>query len=53
MGLSIGGVSFVGLSIAGVSLMMLPFAVIWSVIALWLGRDYKRKALALKVKGIE
>jgi AAA family ATP:ADP antiporter len=53
MGLSIGGVSFVGLSIAGVSLMMLPFAVIWSVIALWLGRDYKRKALALKVKGVE
>jgi AAA family ATP:ADP antiporter len=53
MGLSIGGVSFVGLSIAGVSLAMLPFAVIWSVIALWLGRDYKRKALALKEQGVE
>jgi hypothetical protein len=27
--------------------------VIWSVIALWLGRDYKRKALALKEQGVE
>ncbi len=53
MGLTIGGVSFVGLSITGVSLVMLPFAVIWSVIALWLGREYKRKALALKEKGVE
>jgi len=42
-----------GLGIAGVSLMMLPFAVIWCVIALWLGRDYKRQALALKEKGVE
>jgi AAA family ATP:ADP antiporter len=53
MGVSIGGFSFVGLSIAGVSLVMLPFAVIWSVISLWLGREYKRKALALNEKGIK
>jgi AAA family ATP:ADP antiporter len=52
-GLSIGGFLFVGLGIAGVSVAMLPFAVIWSAAALWLGRDYKRKALALKVQGVE
>jgi len=53
MGLSIGGFSFVGLTISGVSLAMLPFAVIWSAAALWLGREYKRKALALKEQGVE
>jgi AAA family ATP:ADP antiporter len=53
MGLTIGGISFVGLTVAGVSLVMMPFAVIWSVISLWLGREYKRKAIALKEKGVE
>ena len=53
MGLTIGGISFVGLTITGVSLVMMPFAVVWSVIALWLGREYKRKAIALKEKGVE
>jgi AAA family ATP:ADP antiporter len=52
MGFTIGGVSFVGLSIAGVSIAMLPFAVVWSAISLWLGREYKRKALMLKKKGV-
>jgi len=23
---------------------MVPFAAIWSVVALWLGKDYKRRA---------
>jgi len=41
------------LGISGVSIMMLPFAAIWFVIALWLGRDYKRQALALKSIGVE
>jgi AAA family ATP:ADP antiporter len=53
MGLTIGGISFVGLTVTGVSLVMMPFAVIWSVISLWLGREYKRKAIALKEKGVE
>jgi AAA family ATP:ADP antiporter len=39
--------------IVGVSLAMLPFAVVWSVVALWLGRDYKRQALALRNQGVE
>ena len=42
-----------GLGIAGVSVVMLPFAVIWFAIALWLGRDYKRQALALKNQGLQ
>lgn len=41
------------LGISGVSLVMLPFAVVWAVVALWLGRDYKRQAIALKMKGFE
>lgn len=42
-----------GIGISGISVLMLPFAVIWAVIALWLGRDYKRQALALKEQGVE
>lgn len=42
-----------GMGIAGVSIAMLPFAIIWFLIALWLGRDYKRQALALKTQGVE
>jgi len=53
MGLSIGGFSFVGLTITGVSLVMLPFAAVWGTAALWLGREYKRKAMALKKQGVE
>ncbi len=42
-----------GLGITWVSIAMLPFAAIWSVISLWLGREYKRKAIALKKQGFE
>lgn len=31
------------LAITGTSVVMLPFAAIWAGIALWLGRDYKRR----------
>ncbi len=41
------------LGVAGVSVAMLPFALIWFVVALWLGRDYKRQALILKKQGVE
>ena len=33
-----------GLGMTGISIVMLPFAVIWTMIALWLGRDYRRRA---------
>ena len=44
--------SILGLGIAGISLLMLPFAVISAVIALWLGREYKRRAKELKMSGV-
>ena len=41
-----------GFGISAVSLIMLPFAIIWAVLALWLGRDYRRQAKQLKESGI-
>ena len=35
-----------GLGFAGISLIMLPFAVLWGFIALWLGRAYRRRDTA-------
>jgi AAA family ATP:ADP antiporter len=32
-----------GLGYAGISMIMLPFAVLWGLIALWLGRAYRRR----------
>jgi AAA family ATP:ADP antiporter len=40
------------LGIAGIALVMLPFAVVWAVVALWLGRDYRRQAKELRMSGI-
>lgn len=37
--------TFGGLGIAGVSVVMLPFAVLWAVVALWIGRDYRRQTI--------
>jgi AAA family ATP:ADP antiporter len=41
-----------GLGMTGVSMVMLPFAVIWAIVSLWLGRDYRRQARELKQSGI-
>ncbi len=41
-----------GLGIAGISLVLLPFAAIWAAVALWLGRDYRRRARELKHSGV-
>ncbi|MCP4300708.1 MAG: MFS transporter [Gammaproteobacteria bacterium] len=41
------------LGIAGISVAVLPFAVIWAIVALWLGRDYRRRARELKHSGIK
>lgn len=32
--------------LAATSLLMLPFAAVWAVIAIWLGREYRRRAKA-------
>ncbi|MDH3551488.1 MAG: MFS transporter [Gammaproteobacteria bacterium] len=41
------------LGIAGISIVMLPFAVLWAIVALWLGRDYRRRARELKRIGVK
>ncbi len=40
-----------GLGITGISIVMLPFAVVWAMITLWLGRDYRRQAKQLRSSG--
>lgn len=32
-----------GLGISGIAIVMLPFALLWVLIALWLGREYRRR----------
>jgi AAA family ATP:ADP antiporter len=39
-----GLMSGLGMSLASVAWVMVPFAAIWSIVAIWLGRDYKRRA---------
>jgi len=43
--------TFGGLGIAGISLVMLPFAVLWGLIALWVGRDYRKQAKLARSHG--
>ena len=45
--------SVVGLGIAGIAIVMVPIAGISAVVALWLGREYKRKAKTLRDSGVE
>ena len=40
-----------GFGITGISIAMLPFAVIWTAVTLWLGRDYRRRARQLRSSG--
>ena len=44
--------SAVGMGMAAISVLMVPFAIASAFIALWLGRDYKRRAKALHDKGV-
>ncbi len=44
--------SVFGIGMAAISLMMVPFAVLAAAVALWLGRDYKRRAKALRDSGM-
>ena len=32
-----------GVGITGISVLMLPFALLWALIAWWLGREYRRR----------
>ena len=39
-----GLMSGLGMSLSAVAWVMVPFTALWAVIAIWLGRDYKRRA---------
>lgn len=41
---AIRGLIMLGLGISAISWIMVPFTAAWSMIALWLGRDYRRRA---------
>ena len=41
------------LGIAGIAVVMLPFAIIWAIVSLWLGRNYRLRARELKHSGIK
>lgn len=41
-----------GFGISGISIAMLPFAVVWTMVTLWLGRDYRRRAKLLRSSGV-
>lgn len=44
--------SILGLGFTVISLLMLPFAMISAVVALWLGKDYRRQARRLRDSGV-
>ena len=46
------GFLLLGLGMTPISMLMVPFAVIWTGISLWLGRDYRDRARRLKDAGI-
>ena len=50
---SIKLLSLLGMGMAAISVVILPFAVVSAVVALWLGRDYKRRAKALAEGGVQ
>jgi AAA family ATP:ADP antiporter len=40
------------MGMTAVSYIMVPFALIWTAIALWLGKDYRRRARELRRIGL-
>jgi AAA family ATP:ADP antiporter len=40
------------MGMTAVSYIMVPFAIIWTAIALWLGKDYRRRARELRDSGL-
>jgi len=37
-----------GFGLVGTSIAMVPFGFVWAAVAIWLGREYKRRAWAAK-----
>ena len=51
--LSIRGLFALGMGIPGISILMLPYAALWASISLWLGSDYRRRAIEMRGKGLK
>ena len=49
---TVRGIMGAGLGVAAISWMMLPFAALWAIVSLWLGRDYRRQASQLRRSGV-
>jgi AAA family ATP:ADP antiporter len=49
---SVKGLFAVGLSIPAISLIVVPFAAVWAAVAIWLGRDYRRRAKLARASGV-
>lgn len=41
---SIKGLMALGMGLSAISWVMVPFTALWAIVALWLGRDYRRRA---------
>jgi AAA family ATP:ADP antiporter len=41
---SVRGLTTVGMSMSAISWIMVPITALWAIVALWLGRDYRRRA---------
>ena len=50
---SIKILSILGMSMAAISVLMVPFAIVSAIVALWLGRDYNRRAIELRTSGVQ
>ena len=48
---AIRGLQGLGMGISLISWIMLPFAMLWAAVVLWLGRDYRRRARILRDSG--
>ena len=50
---AIQGLKVLGMGISAVSWVMVPFTALWAIVALWLGRDYRRRARILRDRGLK
>ena len=50
---SIKILSILGMIMAAISVLMVPLAIVSAIVALWLGRDYKRRAIELRTSGVQ
>ena len=50
---TIRGIQTLGFGLSAISIVMVPFAALWAMVSLWLGRDYRRRAKELRKGGVQ